>query len=346
MATKTALKSSTFAATGNYQGFYLRNNIKCTGALPAVFPYDACPDVIQSIAPLTNPSQLLGSASAWQQTYNAAPNIGSDNYYYLRGKNGTELPTKNQLSCYYAPAQLVPFPGTWQANQLLSQSGAKTVALNCAGNAIGVAEEPFLWPNTTAPQQADFYTIVTQSNNAQNNNPVPTISSWLDMSELLTQNLGFGFRSTCYVEGNAANWQKGFQLNIPAGITPLSTLTLTISYTGMQGNQLSLSTTPALGAAIQPFTCGPDNNSTSVSFTQPASYSGVLTLNYANLAGAFPVSGAAISVTLSAIIDQGDALEAGLRGLLQPKMSRALRQDDGMPIQQTVIVGQVSFVVG
>lgn len=346
MSTKTKLKSSLFAVKGNFQGFYLRNNIKCTGALPAVFPYDACPDVIQSFAPLTNPAQLLGTPTAWQQTYNAAPIIGSDNYYYLRGKNGSDLPTKNQLSCYFAPAQLVPFPGTWQTNQLLSQSGGKTVALSCDGNAIAVADEPFLWPNTPAPQQADFYTIVTQSTGTLNNNPIPTISTWMDISEFLSQNLGFGIRSTCYVEANAANWQKRFQLNIPAGITPLATLALTISYTGMQGNQLSLSTTPALGAAVQPFICGPDNDSTSVSFTQPASYNGVLTLNYENQAGAFPVSGAAITVTLSAIIEQNNAVEAGFRGLLQPKISKALIQEDGMPIQQTIVVGQVSFVVG
>ena len=338
-----------FQGSTTFQGFYLRQNINGTNALPVPAPYDLCPDIIQSIAALSNPANTLASSSAWANTYNVAPAIGQENYFYVRGMNGTQIPVNSQISLYYAPAQLILLPETWENNILSTAGGQSTVAVKAGAGSVAVTADPFVWPATPAPATgSDFYSFVAQVNNAADGNPVPTIDSWLDMSELLTQNLGFGFRNTCQVESNATTWAHQFMLNIPDTITDPSTLQVVISTAGMNGNTFSLKSNDT-GNLINflPFTASGNSSFTSMNVVPPTTgYSASLTLGYENNAGTFPAQGAAVTVSINYLVPDTEIHEAGMRGLLQPGLSKVMSSNDaGMPVQQFALIGSITFVV-
>ena len=103
--TNMALATDTSAAT--FDGFYLRNNLKCNGSVPSPGPYDLCPDIIQSLDVISDPQTTLSTPGSWATAYNVAPTPGITNYYYVRGLNGATDSVTSNVSLYYAPAQLI-----------------------------------------------------------------------------------------------------------------------------------------------------------------------------------------------------------------------------------------------
>lgn len=329
----------------NYNDFYLRNNVYCTGQIPPAAPFNLCPDIIQSTLVLNAPDTTLGSQQSWNNVYNSQPQKGHDNYYYVRGRNGGHKRVDAAISMYYTPAQLIPLPITWQNNQLFTGLGKSSVDINAGAGAIGVTQTPFLWDKNA--QSADFYTLVSQVVTTDNPNPIPEIDNWLDLSTMLN-NLGLGFANSCYVESNDVSWENNFGLQIPASITNPGTMQLCIAAQGFTGNTIALSASNIPNDQsplnINPVTVN-DSSVITIEFQPQAGFSTNLCLQYWNDAGVFPEAGSTLTISINYQCDQTEAFDAGLKGVLNVAHSKHM-QAMGMPVKHYVLAGAVTFVVG
>lgn len=326
-----------------YNDFYFRNNIAATNALPSNGPFNLCPDIIQSDLELSNPQATLGSQSAYAQTFNTAPTYGKDNYYYLRGTNANNATVSPSLGLFYTPAQLIMHPETWQKNAIPAGT-SPTQQIKVGTGDIGVTPAAFVLKDAQTPKDADFYSFAAQSQSV-GGNPIPTITSWADMSDLLVNNLGFGFRNTCYVESDSVTWQKNFLLSVPSGITSPGSIMITLTLTGFEGNTITLvdnnnPSTPIISSFV-----ANGNNPEIITAMLPltAGYSGSLGLQYENT-GSFPSSGSSIAVSALYEVPSGEVVATGMKGLLNHKFSEHLSSVLNMPHNQYAYIGNMVFV--
>jgi hypothetical protein len=327
----------------SYNGFYFRNNLAGNSEIPSNGPYNLCPDIIQSDMMIDDPTQILGSSQSWANTYNAEPGGGS-NYYYLRGTNPNNAPVDANLNLYFCPAQLILLPETWQNNKLSTSTGLSTVTVHAGAGQTAVATEPLLWPDAPAPTSSDFYSLIAQASDSDNPDPVPTVTSWIDMSDLLNNNLGYGFRNTCYVPSDMATWARNFQLTIPADITNPGTLQIMLTATGFTGNSLALASDSS-DINIDKLQVPRDGFSVSTQFNPTAGSSISLSLNYWSEATSFPASGATITVSALYLVEQNDVHEAGTRGTVKHAVSKLASEAVGMPVKTWILLGCATFVV-
>lgn len=339
------------APAPTYNGFYLRNNLGCTGAVPSPGPYNLSPDIIQSDAPIPDAQSTLSTQQSWAQTYSTDPVVGQSNYYYVRGINGAATQTDSQVSLYYAPAQLIMFPNSWRNNKLSTSKGMDGVGVQANPGHIDVGDDAFLWKNTPAPASgSDYYGFVAQVNDAENSNPVPVVTSWLDMSSLLTRNLGFGFRNTCHVDGSAQTWYHRLSLDVPQSIQQPGQLMITLSSTGFTGNTVGLLADLFGGdqqpIMIQPFKITQDGATTGITITAEPGFSTSFAIQYWNLSGTQPAPGSSITISVDYVVPQGQVANAVAAGLVNTSRARYLQQAVGVGPQATAILGSATFVVG
>jgi hypothetical protein len=209
------------SSASTYDGLYLRDNLTSQGTLPAVAPFNACPDIIQSSTPIANPQTVFGTMRSWNTIYPTAPTPGK-NYYYVRGLNGSTESFEGQVQLFWTPAQLILFPSTWKNNPLLTASGLEAVNINAAPGYVGVGDEGFVLDTGTQslPGPNSFYSFVAQNIAA----PIPTISSWLEMSQVMTQQLNLGMRNMLTFDPFDGALLARLGLNIPMSIGESATL--------------------------------------------------------------------------------------------------------------------------
>ncbi|HMG52906.1 MAG TPA: hypothetical protein VK601_05485, partial [Kofleriaceae bacterium] len=121
-----------------YNGFYLRDNLASDGVVPALAPYNQCPDIIQSSTPIPDPQNTLSTLDSWDRIYRTEPAPGT-NYYYARGLNGAPSGGfAGELSLFSTPAELLLFPSLWKHSPLVTASGSETVPVSAPSGHIGV----------------------------------------------------------------------------------------------------------------------------------------------------------------------------------------------------------------
>lgn len=334
-------------SASTYDGFFLRDNLDSEGEVPAVGPYGQCPDLIQSAAPLPDPQSALSTPASWDRSYAAQPTAGA-NYYYARGLNGAPSGTFNGKLCLFsAPGELILFPSTWKNRPLRTARGAETVSVSAASGHIGVGAEPWVlqWP-PSAPAERTFTSFVVQNTAA----PIPTISDWLEMSQLLTQQLAFGWRNTATFDpvANEGMMLQRMGLTIPGTLGDRGTVQLILTTQGMVGDTVSLLadkfTPERKGIALQPTAISGDGQSFGVQVSLDPGFACDLTLQYWNTSTSVPAAGATITLTANYLVPNDRLERAVAAGVLDSGYSRRVANQLGVGPQAVAPLGSVTFL--
>jgi len=346
----TPRNASNPASASTYAGFYLRNNLNCNGAVPSPGPYDLCPDIIQSNAAIPNAQSTLSTQQSWAQAYSTDPTLAQTNYYYVRGINGAAASVTSQVYLYYTPAQLILFPTLWKNNMLSTSEGLDCVNVQADAGHIDVGDDAFVWKNTPIPADGStYYNFIAQVNGVDNSNPIPSVTSWLDMSNLLTQNLGFGFRNTSYIDGSAQNWYRRMMLEVPQSMEQAQQLIISLSATGFVGATVGL-LADMFGSNQQPIMMLPsqikqDGATTSITIPVEPGFSTSLLIECWNGPGQTPAPGSSITVTADYLVPNNQLAQAAGLGLINSSRNRSLHQTVGVGPQAVAMLGAASFVV-
>ena len=227
-APQTNLDAATF------NGVYLRPNFSNGGLVPAQGPLCTSPDIwIAGTQPVGNFQSALATAASYQTESSSNISQGNDNYIYVRALNGTSVAQSRTVQLYYAPSALILWPSQWQNNVIKTDQGnAMANISDLAAGQVGVADQTFLWPNVQPPPAgSDHYCLLAQLNDANNDNPFPSISSQLDLAALIANNLGWGCRNVTLIAGGPATFQFEAPLTIPQ-FMPTGTYLLLVNSTG------------------------------------------------------------------------------------------------------------------
>jgi hypothetical protein len=200
---------------------------------------------------------------------------------------------------------------------------------NVQPGAIGVAAQTFVWANPAPPPPgSDHYCFISWLNTPSN--PFPDVMSALDLSALITNNLGFGWRNVGMVSGAQATVSMQTQLDIPSNIQPGSQeyfiivtptgfppswqIELDCSRTDDKGNQIAIARQNVSGQSGQFIGC--------YAYLTPG-FSGTLTLSlYSD--GNQPAPGAKVDVQVQYHPTTKELDRALCEGLVDAVMSRAL----------------------
>lgn len=335
------------SSAATYDGLFFRSSLDAEGAVPATAPYNLCPDIIRSSTPIADAGTVLASAQSWQTLYDCTPQPGS-NYYYLRVMNGAASGgDSGQLGLYCAPAQLILFPSTWKNQPLTTPTGRETVSVSAAPGAIGVGSEPFLLDPLPPLVDSSFHALVAQS--VETRHPVPTVTEWTQMSQLLQQALCFGFRNMVYVDPAANEWLHRVAITIPSGLEEPGTLQLTLTAAGFTGCTLGL-LADRFTDAQQEIVLKPvqmtSSFMTGIQITLTPGFSASLAVQYWNSGRIPPTPGSSITLTTSYVVPNAQIDEAQRKGVLDSRYARQVARQMGIQTQPQAVVplGAVSFV--
>ncbi len=349
-------------AAAPFNGVYMRPNLGNTGTVPAVGTLSSCPDIwIANQTPVQDPQTTLASDASYATSSNNNIMGGMANYIYVRAKNGTATAQTKNVTLYYAPSGIIQWPGQWKGNVIPTDNKALMANItNLASGAIGVADGTFEWDNPPPPPSgSDHYCLISQINDAQNSNPFPSIYTVLDIAQMVSNNLGWGWKNISYIPA-------------PSGAFFVGTSPLCIDPTTIApGDTYMIWTTPVnfVGWSVQ-ITCSQrDSNGKEITFgpnpvnvTQEGQVIGVLvTLKpgfssslsltmYSNGHSAQP--GATAQIICSYQTSATNSDEALARGLVDRELEEVVKDalaaanaSDDIPITKFVGIGAYSWVV-
>ncbi len=341
--------------SGIFPGLFLRPDPASNGTVPVPTNLSLCssPDIwCAGSTPVANFQTALATTNSYATA--SADNVleGVPNYIYVRANNSTTQVQSTQVQLYGLPSGVLQWPSQWSDWAIPTDITSSPVplvyasTLSASANAIGVAQNTFVWQNPGAPPVgSDHYCFIAWLNNG--NNPFPNVLSQLDLAGLVTNNLGFGWRNTVFVSGSQPTIQMTTQLSIPSDISGGNAYSLVItpggfpagwelsmscSETDSNGNNIAISQQP-LPAAGQFF---------GVSVTLNPGYNAVITFNlFQN--GAAASAGASLTAALQYLAPPSELDRALREGLVDFALSRALHKAfrcDGIPIQPVICLGQ------
>lgn len=332
-----------------FDGFYLRDNLASNGAVPAIAPYNLCPDIIQSPTPIADPQTTLSTLESWDRMYRTEPEAGV-NYYYARGVNGTPGGTfQGEMSLFWTPAELILFPSLWKNNPLLTASGGETVPVSAAAGHIGVGTEPWLlsWPS--ASHGASTFTSFVAQNLAS---PIPTISDWIQMSQLMTQQLNFGWRNAVTFDpaGNGGMMMQRMGLTIPGTVGQPGTVQLVLTATGFVGGTVGVIadryTPEQKPVQILPTRITQDGQSLGIQISLDPGFAARLTVQYWNTGDSVPAPGSTLTLTASYVVPSTQVERAVSAGVVDSRYSQAIARQLGIGPQPVAPLGAVTFIAG
>lgn len=211
-----------------FNGLYMRPNIDNGGVVPATGALCTCPDIwIAGTTPVANFQTALATTNSYATASPAQVQQGLPNYMYVRAQNGSASVQSASVQLYALPCAVIQWPASWQAYAVPTDIehdpslppiyGAPMN--NVQPGTIAVAANPFVWANPAPPPAgSDHYCFISWMNTPSN--PFPSVFSPLDISALVTTNLGFGWRNVSMVAGTQATVAMQTQLDIPADILP------------------------------------------------------------------------------------------------------------------------------
>lgn len=334
------------AASTTFNGTFLRPNLSADGSIPASGPFYTSPDIWISGTQPIDPSTIITDASYGTQSGNNIA-LNETNYLYVRGKNGSSTAQTNTVQMYYAASSLIQWPSDWQNNVIQTDQGSPTSTItNLAAGAIGVAANTFQWTNVPpVPAGSDHYCVFAQLNDANDDNPFPTIGSTVDMSALITNNLGWGWRNTVEVAGATFSFNQ--MLTIPANLQA-GTYMLYVQPKGYVGWQVGF-TCSQLDSHGNAITMAPTTITTNGQFVGVPCYlepgfSGSISLNLTQGNAPAANNGDTVSLNISyQTQDAAEAMRALFEGLVDWKVQRAL-DADSLPIYLWIPAGAQHFI--
>lgn len=255
---------SSVIATTTFSGIYCRPNIANGGKVPASSPFCTCPDIwLAGTQPIAHFQTALATTSSYASASIDSIQQGQPNYIYVRAKNGASQSLSSGVQLFAVPSGVIQWPSKWGQYSIPTdieyQPPNPPTYLsninNLASGAIGVAQNTFIWSNPqNPPPGSDHYCLITWMNNASN--PFPNTFSQIDLSSLITNNLGFGWRNVSLKPGTSPQVQMVTQLDIPSNtpagsrqyyvvVTPSGfpagwQVSLSCSQTDAKGNQISI----------------------------------------------------------------------------------------------------------
>jgi hypothetical protein len=346
----TASARAQLGTAATYDGFYLRDNLASKGQVPALSPFSLSPDIIGSAVPIPNAQTALSSQDSWQTIYEVKPAPGA-NYYYVRGLNGSSQPFQGQVSLYCVPAQLLLFPSLWKNSPLTTANGLDTVSVSASPGHIGVGNDAYVlqWPAAQSQASNSTFCSFIAQNTA---GPIPAINDWLALSQLLTQQLNFGWRNSVTFDPVADDGMlQRIGLSVPPSVSESATLQIIVTATGMAGDTISLlgdCFTPEQRQIVLLPAKLSDPYSAGLVVTLDPGFQSSLAIQYWNTSGNVPAPGASLTVTVNYVVPTSRIERAVSLGVLSSGYSRAASRQLGVTVgpQQVAPVGAVTFVVG
>jgi hypothetical protein len=332
-----------------YDGFFLRDNLASDGVVPAGAPYNQCPDIIQSPTPIPDPLTTLSTLASWDRMYRTEPAAGT-NYYYARGLNGkTDGTFDGQMSLFWAPAELILFPSLWKNNPLQTSSGKETVNVSAAAGHIGVGEDPWVLRTPASSNGSSTFTSFIAQNLAGS---IPTISDWIDMSTLMTQQLNFGWRNAVTFDpaGNGGMMLHRMGLTIPGTVGQQGTLLITLSANGFVGDTVSLIadryTPEQQPLQIQPTKISQNGGMIGIQANLDPGFLAHLTVQYWNTSDHVPAAGSTLTLTASYLVPETLLARAISAGVVDSRVSQMVARQFNIHPQAVAPLGAVTFIAG
>lgn len=336
-----------------FSGLFMRPNLASQGEVPASTPFCSSPDIWPSgTQPIPDYVNLLAGNDpvyGYEHSSWLSVTLFRDNYIYVRTKNGTSTTKSKFVSLYYAPSASVQWPANWQDNVLLTDNEDSHSSLkNVMAGAVGVAERPFVWPRVPESSVGEHYCLIAQINDVENSNPIPDVTSPLDMAALVQNNLGWGWRNVQTVDSGAPKWQIRELLNIPQNMRDRHYYTLNLRCIGYEGwkAQLQCSQADALGNQIEikPTVIPQNDFGLYAPATLDPGFQGLLTISMYNPNNITPAPGACVRTEPGYPTGNRAQAEAAVRsGLVDWRLSRLLNDHaptgSGITPQPVVPIG-------
>lgn len=341
-------------ATTTFNGFYFRPNLQSTGQVPASGPYTTSPDVIcAGQVPINDYVHVL------ENNYNTDPYlsnvyIGNENYFYIRGMNGTDAALNQQFSLYYAPNSVINWPSQWINNVIQTEAQQANIVCNDipAGGPF-VVPTAFMWNPPSVPANSDHYCLFSYATDAANPTPIPGSSgmTYTDMGTLIQTSLNIGWKNTVPITSNPATWTYNTGLSIPSNVEGPQTVHVYVSCIGLTGGAVQFQGSNSEGAsapvALARTNITQNNQILGTTVVLDPGFSCTITVSFwAN--GITPATGSGISLQSS--YDPGAGLttspkavrEAILAGLVQ---RQHLKLFEGSNITPTmpIYLGRVKY---
>lgn len=182
---------------GQFKNLFMRPNLLNSGTIPAKSPLSDCPDIwISGDKPVLDYKTSLITDESYKKESRELLVINKDNYIYVRGKNGDEKDRHAFVSLFYADGAVIQWPSMWVDNQLKTDLNEKEgKILELPSNSIGVVERPFVWKKVAPYKGTCHYCLIAQFNDENNSNPLPDVRCSIDMAQMVSNNLRFGWRN-------------------------------------------------------------------------------------------------------------------------------------------------------
>lgn len=322
-----------------YPKLYMRPNIDNGGIVPATGPLCTCPDIwLAGSSPLQNFQTALATTNSYATSSPAQVTQGKPNYIYVRAMNGSTQNLSAAVQLYAPPCAVIQWPSKWAPYAVPtdiehdpSQPAVYAAQMNnVAPGTIGVAQNTFVWANPAPPPEgSDHYCMISWLNTPDN--PFPDVMSQLDISALVTNDLGFGWRNVSMVPGAQADLSMQTQLDIPSNLPPGSmqyfivitpkgfssswTIEMSCSQTDAKGNQIqvALQNIPPAGQFL------------GANCQLAPGFSASLTFSLFSNGAPAPAAGAGIDVQVQYVPAKSELEEALSRNIIDMQMSRALQ---------------------
>jgi len=335
-----------------YPDLFFRPNLSSTGQIPADGPLTTCPDIIiGDVTPIPNFQTALATPDSYAQDYGNSVQLGMDNYFYVRGKNGGASSVTRQISMYYMPNAVINWPIQWFQNNLLTASGGKSVTVtDLPAGAIGVGSEALIWRQVPPPPAgSDHYCLMSYATDPANPKPIPGTNgmTYEDMGALITNDLSFGWKNIVLVDVGAPTWTYNQMLTVPASTPEAKTVHIYVSCTGFQGASVSFQSSSQEGSsgpiALPQTTITSPNIILGTTVTLQPGFSSSITVNFWSN-GITPQTGSTIDLE-AAYDPDGDAelASAKKRGLVNTRFKEAMSLGVGITPSNPIYLGRVRY---
>lgn len=336
----------TVALDSTFNGLYLRPNLGSHGAVPAGGALSSSPDIwVGGTATVPNFQTALATTNSYASQSPGVVQQGLPNYIYVRALNGSASVQSASVRLFALPCGVLQWPSKWAQYAIPTdieytppQSPVFDAPMNnVQPGAIGVAGQTFIWANPAPPPAgSDHYCFISWLDTPSN--PFPDVMSSLDLSALIVNNLGFGWRNVSMVSGEQATVSMQTQLDIPADILPGSRqyfiivtprgfppgwqIQMSCSRADDKGNQIAI--------ARQSVSSQPGQFIGCYAYLSPG-FSGTLTMSMFSDGNA-PAGRAGVDVQVQYVSAPKELDRALREGLIDVAMSRALASAfRGMP---------------
>jgi hypothetical protein len=180
--------------------------------------------------------------------------------------------------------------------------------------------------------------------------PIPSVSDWIEMSQLMTQALNFGWRNTATFDpvANEGMMLSRLGLTLPGTVGEAGTVQLVLTANGFVGDTIALVAdcyTPEQKAIqIMPTKITQDGGSLGVQVTLDPGFCTLLTIQYWNTSGKVPSAGSTLTLTAGYLVPNQRVERALTAGVIDSRQSLQVARQVGIGPQAIAPLGAATFV--